>query len=164
MPAPVTAPRGGVAEWARPHRTPANATSPATGTKNRPSALTKLIARQPPTTAHTQNHRHAPRCARRTGPTWLTKTSTNECTGRNEIALVRADRVARGGRGVPPLGGSPIEFGVTILPDPPCSRFVELVRLSEDCGFDWAYTYDSHILWQEGCVLVTAAAVQTERI
>jgi probable F420-dependent oxidoreductase len=41
---------------------------------------------------------------------------------------------------------------------------VELVRLAEECGFDWAYTYDSHILWQEGCVLVTAAAVQTERI
>jgi probable F420-dependent oxidoreductase len=57
-----------------------------------------------------------------------------------------------------------IEFGVTILPDPPCSRFVDLVRLAEDCGFDWAYTYDSHILWQEGCVLLTAAAVQTERI
>jgi len=57
-----------------------------------------------------------------------------------------------------------IEFGVTILPDPPCSRFVDLVRLAEECGFDWAYTYDSHILWQEGCVLLTAAAVQTERI
>jgi probable F420-dependent oxidoreductase len=57
-----------------------------------------------------------------------------------------------------------IEFGVTILPDPPCSRFVELVQLAEECGFDWAYTYDSHILWQEGCVLVTAAALQTERI
>jgi probable F420-dependent oxidoreductase len=41
---------------------------------------------------------------------------------------------------------------------------VELVRLAEECGFDWAYTYDSHILWQEGCVFVTAAAVQTERI
>ena len=38
------------------------------------------------------------------------------------------------------------------------------MRLAEDCGFDWAYTYDSHILWQEGCVLVTAAAVRTERI
>jgi len=57
-----------------------------------------------------------------------------------------------------------IDFGVTILPDPPCSRFVDLVRLAEECGFDWAYTYDSHILWQEGCVLLTAAAVQTERI
>ena len=57
-----------------------------------------------------------------------------------------------------------LSLSVTILPDPPCSRFVELVRLAEDSGFHWAYTYDSHILWQEGCVLVTAAAVQTERI
>jgi probable F420-dependent oxidoreductase len=65
---------------------------------------------------------------------------------------------------VPPSRRSSIEFGVTILPDPPCCRFVELVRLAEECGFDWAYTYDSHILWQEGCVFVTAAAVQTERI
>ncbi len=64
----------------------------------------------------------------------------------------------------PPSRRCAIEFGVTILPDPPCSRFVELVRLAEECGFDWAYTYDSHILWQEGCVLVTAAATQTERI
>ncbi|HEX3328565.1 MAG TPA: TIGR03842 family LLM class F420-dependent oxidoreductase [Gaiellales bacterium] len=72
--------------------------------------------------------------------------------------------MARRGRGGCPSGGSSIEFGVTILPDPPCSRFVEIVQLAEDCGFDWAYTYDSHILWQEGCVLVTAAAVQTERI
>src|SRR5205814_1071428 len=56
--------------------------------------------------------------------------------GTQRNRALRADRVARGGRGVPPLGGSPIEFGVTILPDPPCSRFVELVRLSEDCGFD----------------------------
>ena len=88
----------------------------------------------------------------------------DECTGRDEIALSLADRVARRGRGGRPSGGSSIEFGVTILPDPPCSRFVELVQLAEDCGFDWAYTYDSHILWQEGCVLVTAAAVQTERI
>ena len=38
------------------------------------------------------------------------------------------------------------------------------MQLAEECGFQWAYTYDSHILWQEGCVLITAAAVQTERI
>ena len=71
---------------------------------------------------------------------------------------------ARPRPGRSPSGGAQIEFGVTILPDPPCSRFVELVQLAEECGFDWAYTYDSHILWQEGCVLVTAAAVQTQRI
>jgi probable F420-dependent oxidoreductase len=57
-----------------------------------------------------------------------------------------------------------MQFGATILPDPPYSRFVELVREAEACGFDWAYTYDSHVLWQEGCAFVAAAAVQTERI
>ena len=43
-----------------------------------------------------------------------------------------------------------MQFGVTILPDPPCSRFVELVQMAEASGFHWAYTYDSHILWQDG--------------
>ncbi len=43
-----------------------------------------------------------------------------------------------------------MQFGVTILPDPPCSRFVELVQAAEASGFHWAYTYDSHILWQDG--------------
>jgi alkanesulfonate monooxygenase SsuD/methylene tetrahydromethanopterin reductase-like flavin-dependent oxidoreductase (luciferase family) len=40
-----------------------------------------------------------------------------------------------------------MQFGVTILPDPPCSRFVELVQAAEASGYHWAYTYDSHILW-----------------
>ena len=57
-----------------------------------------------------------------------------------------------------------MQFGATILPDPPATRFVELVQAAERAGFDWAYTYDSHVLWQEGCAFVTAAAVQTERI
>jgi probable F420-dependent oxidoreductase len=38
------------------------------------------------------------------------------------------------------------------------------VQEAERCGFHWAYTYDSHVLWQEGCVFLTAAAVATERI
>jgi probable F420-dependent oxidoreductase len=57
-----------------------------------------------------------------------------------------------------------MQFGVTILPDPPCSRFVELVQAAEASGFDWAYTYDSHILWQDGSAFLAAAAAQTERI
>jgi probable F420-dependent oxidoreductase len=57
-----------------------------------------------------------------------------------------------------------MQFGATILPDPPWTRFVELVQEAERCGFDWAYTYDSHVLWQEGCAFVTAAAMQTDRI
>jgi len=60
------------------------------------------------------------------------------------------------------LGG--MQFGVTILPDPPCSRFVELVQAAEASGFHWAYTYDSHILWQDGSAFLAAAAPATERI
>jgi probable F420-dependent oxidoreductase len=57
-----------------------------------------------------------------------------------------------------------MQFGVTILPDPPCSRFVELVQAAEASGFHWAYTYDSHILWQDGSAFLAAAAPATERI
>ena len=57
-----------------------------------------------------------------------------------------------------------MQFGVTILPDPPCSRFVELVQMAEASGFHWAYTYDSHILWQDGSAFLAAAAPATERI
>ncbi len=42
-----------------------------------------------------------------------------------------------------------IEFGVTILPDPPYGRFLELLQLAEENGFGYGWTYDSHVLWQE---------------
>src|SRR4029079_3382905 len=57
-----------------------------------------------------------------------------------------------------------MQFGVTILPDPPCSRFVELVKAAEASGYHWAYTYDSHILWQDGSAFLAAAASETDRI
>jgi probable F420-dependent oxidoreductase len=57
-----------------------------------------------------------------------------------------------------------LSFGVTVLPDPPSSRFVELIRLAEDNGFEIGWTYDSHILWQEPYPLLTLLAVNTERM
>jgi probable F420-dependent oxidoreductase len=57
-----------------------------------------------------------------------------------------------------------LTFGVTVLPDPPHSRFVELFQLAEDQGFDWGWTYDSHILWQESIPLLTLAAANTKRL
>ena len=57
-----------------------------------------------------------------------------------------------------------LKFGATMLPDPPYTRFVELVKHAEDCGFHTAWTYDSHILWQEGIPFLTAAALATQRI
>ena len=42
-----------------------------------------------------------------------------------------------------------LSFGVTVLPDPPYTRLVELIQLGESLGFEYGWTYDSHILWQE---------------
>ena len=39
-----------------------------------------------------------------------------------------------------------LSFGVTVLPDPPYARFLELIELAEEQGFDYGWTYDSHVL------------------
>jgi probable F420-dependent oxidoreductase len=57
-----------------------------------------------------------------------------------------------------------LTFGVTVLPDPPHSRFVELMQLAEENGFEIGWTYDSHILWQDAYPLLTLLAVHTERL
>ena len=57
-----------------------------------------------------------------------------------------------------------LSFGVTILPDPPWQRLVELMQLAEQNGFDYGWTYDSHVLWQEPYPLLTLAAMNTERL
>src|SRR5438045_6018195 len=57
-----------------------------------------------------------------------------------------------------------ITFGVTVLPDPPYTRFLELIELAEQHGFDYGWTYDSHYLWQESVPLLTLAADCTSRI
>lgn len=57
-----------------------------------------------------------------------------------------------------------LSFGVTVLPDPPASRLVELFQLAEQNGFDYGWTYDSHILWQEPYPLLTMSALATSTI
>jgi alkanesulfonate monooxygenase SsuD/methylene tetrahydromethanopterin reductase-like flavin-dependent oxidoreductase (luciferase family) len=57
-----------------------------------------------------------------------------------------------------------LEFGVTVLPDPPYRRFLELIQLAEQHGFHYGWTYDSHILWQESYATLALAADRTERI
>src|SRR5205814_1431980 len=54
-----------------------------------------------------------------------------------------------------------LSFGVTVLPDPPWQRLVELLQLAEDNGFEYGWTYDSHVLWQEPYPLLTLAAANT---
>src|SRR4029079_7679589 len=53
--------------------------------------------------------------------------------------------------------GMALSFGVTVLPDPPASRLVELMQLGERNGFEIGWTYDSHVLWQESFVQLTMA-------
>jgi probable F420-dependent oxidoreductase len=57
-----------------------------------------------------------------------------------------------------------ISFGVTVLPDPPYTRFLELLELAERQGFAYGWTYDSHVLWHESFPLLTLAAERTSRM
>ena len=54
-----------------------------------------------------------------------------------------------------------LSFGVTVLPDPPYTRLVELMKLAEEHGFEHGWTYDSHVLWQESFPLLALAAQAT---
>jgi probable F420-dependent oxidoreductase len=57
-----------------------------------------------------------------------------------------------------------LSFGVTVLPDPPYARMIELMQFAEGQGFEYAWTYDSHILWQESYATLALAADRTEKI
>ena len=57
-----------------------------------------------------------------------------------------------------------LSFGVTVLPDPPASRVVELLSLAEQNGFEYGWTYDSHILWHDPYPLLTMAALETSTL
>jgi probable F420-dependent oxidoreductase len=57
-----------------------------------------------------------------------------------------------------------ITFGVTVLPDPPFSRFLDLTKLSEKHGFQYGWTYDSHILWQDSYATMPVVGMHTEKM
>ncbi|HWB23549.1 MAG TPA: TIGR03842 family LLM class F420-dependent oxidoreductase [Gaiellaceae bacterium] len=54
-----------------------------------------------------------------------------------------------------------LSFGVTVLPDPPYTRFLELIELAESHGFEYGWTYDSHVLWHESIPLLALALDRT---
>ena len=57
-----------------------------------------------------------------------------------------------------------LDFGVTFLPDPPAQLFVDRIVRAEQLGFHYGWTYDSHILWQDGYIMLTLAAAATSTI
>ncbi len=57
-----------------------------------------------------------------------------------------------------------MDFGVVLQTNPPAQRTVALAKLSEEHGFDYVWTFDSHLLWQEPYVIYSAILAQTDRV
>lgn len=57
-----------------------------------------------------------------------------------------------------------MDFGVVLQTNPPASQIVELATRAEDLGFDYVWTFDSHILWEEPFVIYSQILAKTQRI
>lgn len=57
-----------------------------------------------------------------------------------------------------------MDFGAVVQLNPPSGRTVALAQLAEQHGFEYFWTFDSHLLWQEPYVLYTKILDQTSRI
>ena len=57
-----------------------------------------------------------------------------------------------------------MDFGVVLQTNPPASRTVHLAKLAEQYGFSTAWTFDSHLLWQEPYVIYSKILSETHRI
>ncbi|HUG85728.1 MAG TPA: TIGR03842 family LLM class F420-dependent oxidoreductase [Euzebya sp.] len=57
-----------------------------------------------------------------------------------------------------------MDFGIVLQTDPPAWRSVELARLAETYGFSHAWSFDSHVLWQEPYPIYTAILAATKRM
>ncbi len=57
-----------------------------------------------------------------------------------------------------------MDFGVVVQVNPPASRIVSLAKRAEEHGFEYFWTYDSHILWMEPYVVHSQILSNTHRI
>ncbi len=57
-----------------------------------------------------------------------------------------------------------MDFGVVLQTNPPASRVVELAVRAENLGFDYVWTFDSHILWQEPFVIYSQILAETRKV
>ena len=57
-----------------------------------------------------------------------------------------------------------MKFGVVLQTDPPAWRVVELARQAENYGFEYGWTFDSHVLWQEPFVVYSQILSATNRM
>ena len=57
-----------------------------------------------------------------------------------------------------------MEFGVVLQTNPPASKTIELARLAELEGFEYVWTFDSHILWEEPYVIFSMILANTRKV
>src|ERR1044071_5162235 len=57
-----------------------------------------------------------------------------------------------------------MDFGVVLQTNPPAWRTVALAKQAEEHGFDYVWTFDSHLLWQEPYVIYSAILAETSRV
>jgi probable F420-dependent oxidoreductase len=57
-----------------------------------------------------------------------------------------------------------MDFGIVLQPNPPASRVVELARQAETWGFSHAWTFDSHLLWEEPFVIYSQILDHTHKL
>ena len=57
-----------------------------------------------------------------------------------------------------------MDFGVVIQTNPPAWRTVSLAKQAEEHGFDYVWTFDSHLLWQEPYVIYSQILAETNRV
>jgi probable F420-dependent oxidoreductase len=57
-----------------------------------------------------------------------------------------------------------MDFGVVLQTNPPAWRVIELTKQAELFGFTHAWTFDSHLLWQEPFVIYSQMLSATHRI
>jgi probable F420-dependent oxidoreductase len=57
-----------------------------------------------------------------------------------------------------------MDFGVVLQNDPPAARVIDLAKRAEAYGFTHAWTFDSHLLWQEPFVIYSRILDETHKL
>jgi alkanesulfonate monooxygenase SsuD/methylene tetrahydromethanopterin reductase-like flavin-dependent oxidoreductase (luciferase family) len=57
-----------------------------------------------------------------------------------------------------------MDYGVVLQTDPPAREVVRLMRVAEDRGFTYGWTFDSVVLWQEPFVIYSQILANTSRL
>jgi probable F420-dependent oxidoreductase len=57
-----------------------------------------------------------------------------------------------------------MDFGVVLQTDPPAARVIDLAKRAEAYGFSHAWTFDSHLLWEEPFVIYSRILNETHRL